>query len=45
MPEIHNVNVSYTMVTTYARTVAVIVKQLDTYGYKPSSDLSEMKLI
>lgn len=41
MREIHNIDISHTMVANYARTAAVIIKPfVDTYDYKPSNDLS-----
>lgn len=41
MREIHNINISHTMVSSYARTAAVIIKPfVDTFDYKPSNDLS-----
>lgn len=41
MREIHNINISHTMVASYARTAAVLIKPfVDTYDYKPSNDLS-----
>ena len=39
--EIHNINISHTMVSSYARTAAILVKPfVDSYDYKPSNNLS-----
>ena len=41
MCEIHNINISHTMVASYARTAAVLIKPfVDAYDYNPSNDLS-----
>ncbi len=41
MREIHNINISHTMVASYARTAAVLIKPfVDAYDYKPSNFLS-----
>jgi transposase-like protein len=41
MSEIHNINISHTMVASYARTAAVLVKPfVDTFDYKPSNNLA-----
>lgn len=41
MREIHNINISHTMISSYARTAAVLIKPfVDTYDYKPSNNLS-----
>ena len=41
MFEIHNIDISHTMVASYARTAAVLIKPfVDTYDYKPSNHLS-----
>lgn len=41
MREIHNINISHTMVASYARTAAVLIKPfVDTFDYKPSNNLS-----
>jgi len=40
MFEIHNIDISHTMVASYARTAAVLIKPfVDTYDYKPSEHL------
>lgn len=41
MREIHNINISHTMVASYARTAAVLIKPfVDTFEYNPSNNLS-----
>ena len=41
MQEIHNIGISHTMVASYARTAAVLIKPfVDSYDYDPSNDLS-----
>ena len=41
MREIHNINISHTMVASYARTAAVLIKPfVDSYDYNPSNSLS-----
>jgi len=41
MREIHNINISHTMVSSYARTAAILIKPfVDSYDYKPSNNLS-----
>lgn len=41
MQEIHNISISHTMVASYARTAAVLIKPfVDSYDYDPSNDLS-----
>lgn len=41
LTEIHNINISHTMVANYAMTAAAIIKPFtDTYDYKPSNILS-----
>lgn len=41
MREIHNIKVSHTMVASYARTAAILIKPfVDSFDYKPSNDLS-----
>ncbi|MDY0237054.1 MAG: hypothetical protein RBR71_13595 [Gudongella sp.] len=39
--EIHNINISHTIVASYARTAAVLIKPfVDTFDYDPSNSLS-----
>lgn len=41
MREIHNIQISHTMVASYARTAAVLIKPfVDTFDYKPSYNLA-----
>ena len=41
MREIHNINISHTMVASYARTAAVLIKPfVDSFDYNPSNNLS-----
>lgn len=41
LKEIHNINISHTMVGNYARTAAIIIKPfVDAYDYKPSNALA-----
>lgn len=41
MQEIHNISISHTMVASYAKTAAVLIKPfVDSYDYDPSNDLS-----
>jgi transposase-like protein/DNA-directed RNA polymerase subunit RPC12/RpoP len=41
MREIHSINISHTMVASYARTAAVLIKPfVDSYDYNPSNSLS-----
>jgi transposase-like protein len=41
LKDVHNVDISHTMVANYARTAAVIIKPfIDNYDYKPSTELS-----
>ena len=41
MREIHNINISHTMVASYARTAAVLIKPfVDTFDYEPSNNLA-----
>lgn len=41
MREIHNIEISHTMVASYARTAAVLIKPfVDTFDYNPSNDLA-----
>ena len=41
MREIHNINISHTMVASYARTAAVLIKPfVDTFDYNPSNNLA-----
>ena len=40
MREIHNINISHTMVANYARTAATVIKPfVDTFDYNPSNNL------
>ncbi len=39
--EIHNINISHTMVSSYAKTAAVVIKPfVDTFDYQPSNNLT-----
>lgn len=41
LKEVHNINISHTMVANYAKTAAVIIKPfVDTYDYRPSNTLT-----
>lgn len=41
LKEVHNINISHTMVANYAKTAAVIIKPfVDTYDYRPSNNLT-----
>jgi transposase-like protein len=41
LKEIHNIDISHTMVANYARTAAVIIRPfVDSYDYKPSNELA-----
>jgi transposase-like protein len=41
MRDVHNINISHTMVASYARTAAVLIKPfVDTFDYKPSNNLA-----
>jgi len=41
LKDVHNVDISHTMVANYARTAAVIIKPfVDNYDYNPSNDLA-----